>query len=114
MPSNTTDDRSDFAAVFVQHAKGRAADEATRLLAKAVEAVEATGKDATITIKLKLKKYAKIPGAYYIEDTITASIPEDKRTSMWFGDGDNGLHRNPPNQDDLFGNQPIDEAAGNK
>ena len=31
-------------------------------------------------------------------DKVTASIPIDPRTSMWFADENNGLHRNDPNQ----------------
>lgn len=109
MPDNHTEDPSDFAAVFVQHAKGRAADEATTLLAQAVEAARQTGKDAKVNVQLTIKPVPKIPGAYRIEDKVTASIPEEPRTSMWFGDDKGRLHRNQPG---LYGDVSAETMPG--
>jgi hypothetical protein len=99
MPDN---EPQDFGAVFLNHAKGRAHDEASKLLKEAVEAVRRTGKNATVTVKLTVKPVANIPNAYKLSDAVSATIPEDPRTSMWFADDDGALHRNDPNQGSLY------------
>ncbi len=94
--------QNEFAAVLMQHAKGRAHDKATELLAEAVEAVRTTGKSATVTVQLKINAVKNNDSVVAIEDKVTASIPEEKRGSMWFTDHKGGLHRNDPTQYDLF------------
>lgn len=114
MPEQT-DDATEFASVLLTHAKGRAHDEATRKLREAVEAVQRTGKAASVTVKLSIKPVDKIPNAFRIQDAVTSAIPEDPRTSMWFGDDHGGLHRNDPNQGELPYETPADgksAAAG--
>src|SRR5579875_2496338 len=100
---NTPDE---FAAVLLQHAKGRAHDEASEKMREAVEAVKRTGKDAKVIVELAIKPVPKIPNAFRIEDKVTAKIPDDPRTSMWFADEQGGLHRNDPNQGSLW--EPAD------
>ncbi len=99
--SNNSSDPTEFGTVLLTHAKGRAHDEATRMLREAVEAVQRTGKPASVTVKLAIKPVDKIPNAFRIQDAVTANIPEDPRTSMWVGDENGGLHRNDPNQGEL-------------
>lgn len=107
----TEDKATEYGTVLLTHAKGRAHDEATRKLREAVEAVKTTGKSATVTVKLTIKPVDKIPNAYRIQDAVTATIPEDPRTSMWFGDDKGSLHRNDPNQRSLY---EDDEPADSK
>lgn len=112
MPDN---EPQDFGAVLLQHAKGRAHDQASKLLKDAVEAVRQTGKPANVTVKLTVKPVANIPNAYKLSDTVTATIPEDPRTSMWFADDAGALHRNDPNQGSVYDAEPADgktAAAG--
>jgi hypothetical protein len=120
MPDNTDEKKTpqEFASVLITHAKGRAHDEASEKLRAAVEAVKQTGKSAKVTVELVIKPIDKIPNAFKIHDKVTATIPEDPRTSMWFADENNGLHRNDPNQGSLFDSRttPADgksAAAGN-
>lgn len=94
----TPADATEFATLLETHRKGLAHDEASRKLREAVTAVQLTGKPATVTVKIAIKPVEKIPNAFRIQDTITASIPQEPRTSMWFGDEEGGLHRNDPNQ----------------
>lgn len=114
--TDSSTEPTEFGAVLVTHAKGRAHEEATRKLREAVEAVQRTGKPASVTVKLDIKPVDKIPNAFKISDAVTAKIPEDPRTSMWFGDDNGGLHRNNPNQDELpYDTTPSDgktAAAG--
>jgi hypothetical protein len=98
----TDQESTEFASVLLNHAKGRAHDEASAKLREAVEAVQRTGKDASVTVKIAVKAVANIPNAFKLSDKVTASIPEDPRTSMWFGDDTGGLHRNDPNQRALW------------
>lgn len=99
------DEPQDFAAVFMQHQKGRAHAEASELLQEAVEAVKETGKAATLTVKLRIERSKDVAHIVKISDTVTASIPQEKRpASIWYtGVGDGTLHRNDPRQGSLFG-----------
>lgn len=104
---------SEFAAVLMQHAKGTAHDKATKLLSEAVDAVRQTGKNASVTVTLKLSAVKNNPNVVAIEDAVTAKVPEEKRGSMWFSDDSGGLHRNDPAQYDLFEESEAAPAAGN-
>lgn len=110
---SNNDQATEFATLLLTHAKGRAHDEATKKLREAVEAVQQTGKAAKVTVTLSIKPVDKIPNAFRIQDAVTASIPEDPRTSMWFGDDQGGLHRNDPNQRSLYDDEtgPADSKS---
>lgn len=116
MPDQSSDDATEFGTVLLTHAKGRAHDEATRKLREAVEAVQHTGKAASVTVQLDIKPVDKIPNAFRIQDKVTSKIPTNPRTSMWFGDEKGALHRNDPNQAELpYDTTPSDSktaAAG--
>uniref|UniRef100_A0AAU8GP54 Head-to-tail stopper n=1 Tax=Mycobacterium phage Farewell TaxID=3158893 RepID=A0AAU8GP54_9CAUD len=97
MPDNSSNsDTNDFAVTFIQHAKGRANDEATAKLKEIVEAVNRTGKSGKITIELTVKPVPNIPGTYSLEDKITHTPPKEPRKSMWFAAADGGLTRDQP------------------
>lgn len=83
--ADNNDQTTEFAALLLTHAKGRAHDEATKKLREAVEAVQQTGKAASVTVKLDIKPVEKIPNAFRIQDSITAKIPEDPRTTRHMG-----------------------------
>lgn len=100
--TETDNEATQFGTVLLTHAKGRAHDEATRKLQEAVEAVKATGKVASVTVKLSIHPVDKIPNAFRIQDSVTATIPTDPRTSLWYGDQAGGLHRNNPYQQSLY------------
>ncbi|TDH57527.1 hypothetical protein E2F47_01795 [Mycobacterium eburneum] len=109
-----SDETPEFASLLLNHAKGRAHDEASAKLREAVEAVRNTGKSAKVTVELSIEPVAKIPNAYRIQDKVTSKIPEEPRTSMWFADDNGGLHRNDPNQRSLYDDVESDRdtAAG--
>lgn len=109
--SDNEKEPQEFASVLIGHAKGRAHDEASERLREAVQAVKDTGKAASVKVELTIKPIDKIPNAYKIVDKVTASIPEDPRTSMWFADDQNGLHRTDPNQGRLW-DEPTQPADG--
>lgn len=96
-------DPGEFASLLMQHAKGRAHDEATRKLQDAVEAVKRTGKAANVTVKLSIHPVKNNDTVVRIEDKVTSSIPEDTRSSMWFATEEGSLHRNDPKQIPMWG-----------
>ncbi len=89
-------DNNDFAVTFVQHAKGRANDEATAKLKQVVEAVKRSGKPGKIVVELVIKPVPNIADTFSVEDKVTATLPKEPRKSMWFGTDDGGLTRNQP------------------
>ncbi|WP_328856893.1 hypothetical protein OG579_16995 [Williamsia herbipolensis] len=97
-PANPGADAKEFASVLIAHAKGRAHDEATKLLAEAVAAVHDTGKSATVTVTLSIAPVKNNDTVVAITDRVAAKIPTSKKASMWFSDSDGGLHRNDPTQ----------------
>lgn len=113
MPDNET--APEFASILISHAKGRAHDKASELLAEAVDAVIRTGSAADVTVKLGLKLMPGTEGVVRIESKVTAKIPEEAVSSIWFADDHGGLHRSDPNQASLFDNDARDgktAAAG--
>ncbi|MCC9182594.1 hypothetical protein [Mycolicibacterium mageritense] len=94
--SDNDSDHNDFAVTFVQHAKGRANDEATAKLKQVVEAVNRTGKSGKIVVELVVKPVPNIAGTFSLEDKVTATLPKEPRKSMWFGTDDGALTRNQP------------------
>ncbi|OBF29816.1 hypothetical protein [Mycolicibacterium conceptionense] len=104
--SDKDSDRNDFAVTFVQHAKGRANDEATAKLKEVVEAVKRTGKAGKVVVELTVKPVPNIDGTYSLEDKIRSTLPKEPRKSMWFGTEDGGLTRDQPG---LYG--PVSAAS---
>ena len=56
--------------------RGQILDDCADELAKAVRAVDETGKPAKLTIQLSIKPAAKNPGTYVISDKVRAKLPE--------------------------------------
>lgn len=100
-----SNDPSEFAAVLLQHAKGRAHDEATEKLREAVEAVKKHGVAATVTVSFKVCPVKNNNEIVKLEDTVTAKIPTEPRSSMWFPDETGAIHRNRPG---LYGDVDAD------
>ncbi|QCW22483.1 hypothetical protein SEA_NEOBUSH_52 [Gordonia phage Neobush] len=107
--SVTDSNEQDFAAVFMQHAKGRAHTEASKKLAEVVEAVMETGKPGSITVKLTISRDKDLASVVKIADQVAAKIPTEPRRSMWFPDDDGQLHRNDPRQTSLFEDGPVEK-----
>lgn len=113
--AETTDKATDFSVILVGHSKGRANDEATKALSQIVEAVKATGKAGKVTVELSVHPVKNNKSIVRIEDKVTSSIPREPRSSVWFPDDDGALHRNDPNQGELWDNKAADgksAAAG--
>ncbi|WP_396903069.1 hypothetical protein [Mycolicibacterium sp.] len=105
MPDKDSDP-NDFAVTFVQHAKGRANDDATAKLKDVVEAVNRTGKPGKVVVELTVKPVPNITGTFSLEDKVTCTLPKEPRKSMWFGTEDGNLSRSQPG---LYG--PVSAAT---
>lgn len=89
---------TEFAALLLGHARGRAHDTASKLLREATQAVKLTGRPASVTVTIKISQVKNNARMLQIGDNVTAKIPEEKSDSIWFTDDEGGLHRNDPDQ----------------
>lgn len=96
--STHKDDTTQYGTILLGHDKGRAHDNASKLMRDLVEAVKQTGRKGSVTVKLTVSPMKNNSRVVQISDNVTATIPEDKRDSIWFTDDDGGLHRNDPDQ----------------
>ncbi|GAA5231785.1 hypothetical protein FOZ76_14610 [Verticiella sediminum] len=80
---------------------GMLLDEAAQALANVVMAVESTGKDGELTIKLKVKRLSR-SGAIEIIDTLTHKAPQEERlTTMFYPTPEGNLLTQDPRQQHL-------------
>lgn len=83
--------------------RGRAVDQATRLLAEVVRAVDETHKAGEVTIKLKVKPDKDGGSGKMITCLVTCKKPEmDIPEAIFFSDSDGDLHRSDPSQSEMF------------
>lgn len=82
--------------------KGRPVEEATQALADVVRAVDETGKDGSVTIKLTIKaaKHGG-PEKLILADVSCKKPIADIPGAIFFSDADGDLHRVDPNQDEM-------------
>lgn len=102
MTDTTTDDQDVHMRPFVdwltELRKGAVAAELTQKLHELVGAVQATGKDGTITLTVKVGVHKKT-NALMVDDRVAAKVPApDRKASLYFVDDDGNLVRNDPNQ----------------
>ena len=82
--------------------RGQILDDCADELAKAVRAVDETGKPAKLTIELSIKPAAKIPGTYVISDKVRAKLPElPVGETILYGTPEGNLQARDPRQADL-------------
>ncbi len=88
---------------------GAVLDELSEKLNEVVAAVTSTGKEGTVTLKLKLKPLSE--GAMIqIEDDVVASVPRPSRGgTVMFPTPENNLSRRDPRQPDLPGMVVVDK-----
>ena len=103
---------TEFAALLLGHARGRAHDTASKLLREATQAVKLTGRAATVTVQIKISQVKNNARMLQIGDKVTASIPEEKSDSIWFTDDEGGLHRNDPEQMRIDYHDPAPNTTG--
>jgi len=95
MPSNA------FMTVIQHHAGGEACQKLTEGMQECVEAVQKSGKPATMVLKVKFLPAGR-GGAFIIAADVDTKLPApEKQTSIWFADDAFRLHREDPHQHQL-------------
>lgn len=83
--------------------RGRAVEQATRLLAEVVRAVDETGKPGSVTLTLTVKPEKGGGSQKTIIAAVKAKKPEgDIPEAVFFSDPDGDLHRTDPAQSEMF------------
>lgn len=86
--------------VLTEQRNGEAMQEASEKLRDCINAVDATGKDATLTIKFTFSPSRA--SAIIVSDDIKTKLPEpEKANSIFFPNEDGGLQRNDPHQKEM-------------
>ncbi len=87
--------------------RGRAVDQATRLLAEIVRAVDETHKPGELTIKIKVKPDKDGGSGKTLVCEVKAKKPEiDIPEAIFFSDPHGDLHRSDPEQKEMFTETP--------
>lgn len=82
--------------------RGRAVEQATRLLAEVVRAVDETGKPGEVTMTIKVKPEKGGGSQKVILCSVKANKPEgDIPEAVFFSDPDGDLHRTDPAQAEM-------------
>lgn len=96
--------------VIAQLRMGETLDEASEKFNELVQAVDATGKPGTFTMKITIKPSTS--GALEITDDITIKKPEGtKGSSLFFATPEGNLSRNDPRQSEIPGLKAVTEEA---
>lgn len=93
--------------------RGRAVDQASRLLAEVVQAVDETNKPGEVTITLKVKPEKGGGSQKTIVASVKAKKPEaDIPEAVFFSDPDGDLHRTDPAQSEMFQEATAPKPSG--
>jgi hypothetical protein len=91
-----------FLSLLQLHRGGQVLTDLSQAMREAIEAAQAQGKPAGITLKMVFKPAANGSNAVVVADKIKTTLPEPKPvTSFFFSDAHGNLHRNDPNQREL-------------
>lgn len=113
MAENTKERPPSFAAMLAQ-VRPRTDVEAAETLRTVIEAVKATGKVGSITIRLDVKPADGLTDAVVVYDRISQKVPEKTREgSMAFITKDGDLSRSDPSQMPLFEDDDVRDASAN-
>jgi hypothetical protein len=94
--------------------KGRCVDQATRLLAEVVRAVDETNKPGQVTITLTVKPEKGGGSQKTIIAAVKAKKPEgDIPEAVFFSDPDGDLHRSDPSQSEMTFQEAPKPRDGN-
>lgn len=91
-----------FADVFNSLRRGKTHREAGNMLQELVSEVQATGRQGSMTVKLKVSRNKS--GMIEIDDTLTTVLPKPERdSSLYFADDDGNLSKDDPRQPEISG-----------
>lgn len=111
MPDNT--DKQEFAAILLQPGLALEHDKASKLLREATAAVKELGKPAEVNIRLRIDPVKNNNSVVQIAARATAKVPQPATVAkIFFADDEGGLHRNDPNQRELWDRDNTDTTDG--
>jgi tellurite resistance protein len=109
---NKKDEKPPSFAAMLAQVRPRTDVEAAETLRKVIEAVKATGKVGSITIKLDVKPADGLMDAVVVYDRISQKVPEKTREgSMAFITQAGDLSRTDPSSMPLFTDEDIRDAG---
>lgn len=112
MAENKKNERPPSFAAMLAQVRPRTDVEAAETLRKVIEAVKATGKVGSITIRLDVKPADGLSDAVVVYDRIAQKVPEKTREgSMAFITKDGDLSRSDPSAMPLFEDEDIRDAS---
>lgn len=99
--------------ILREYRNGRAVDQLTRQFNDCVRAVDATGKPAELTIKIKIEPDKGGGSGKELSIKPAAKIPQhDIPKAQFFSDSNGDLHRQDPAQGQMFRDTDDDRTAG--
>ena len=91
-----------FADVLNSLRRGKTHREAGNLLQELIREVQATGRQGSLTLKLKVSRNKS--GMLEIDDTLSTVLPKpDRDSSLFFADDDGNLSKDDPRQPEIPG-----------
>lgn len=104
--------RRNFPDTFRDIRAGDAQREVEEKLTELVQAVDATGKTGSVTIKIVVAKTKNVKDAMTVKADITAKIPQSENTgTIMFNTPEGQLQRQHPRQTDLPGIRAVNDAT---
>ena len=96
-------DKQEFAAILLQPGLALEHDKASKLLREATAAVKELGKPAEVNIRVRIEPVKNNSSVVQIAARATSKIPQPPTvTKIFYADDEGGLHRNDPNQRELW------------
>jgi hypothetical protein len=93
---------SAFLNLLQYHRHGNLLTDLSKAVRECVEACQAQGKPAGLTLKIAVKPAGNGSGAVVVADKLAVKLPEETPvTSFFFSDDHGNLHRNDPRQKEL-------------
>lgn len=98
----TEQEQAPFAAWLRDQNSGRLHTEMTEKFHELVEAVRDTGKKGSISLTISVGPFRGDTDMLSVDDRVVTKKPvHDRKTTLWYPDANNTLHRNDPRQDAL-------------
>lgn len=95
--------------VIAQLGRGTIQRDLMESIREAAAATAATGKAATVTLKIRFAPIAKVQGSLTSSAIVKKTLPESEpQNNVWFLDEDGDLVRTPPNQATFWAPKVID------
>lgn len=107
LATNEAAGNGDFLVTLAGINRGRAANDATRMLAEVVKAVTETGNKGKVTVTIEVGKFKGGDGNVEVKASVTSTVPQPKHAAVFFFDDEFHLTRDDPSMDPMFGRSEV-------